>query len=1484
MKDKLSFIMKGLNIMINKNGANSLNRQIEEYKNEHVRNLYLQHPDEITRDLIHENETRDDYEGREILELLQNAVDQVEIGGKIYLGLKGGSLTVANTGIPFSFEGVKSLMKSNLSPKRESQNTIGQKGLGFRSLLNWSNDISIFSNGLSIRFSEKYRKKFFDEVEIKDKTALLVAPEVIESTDMEGFDTIIKIKISDDSKTSEVKRQLLEIDKFTLLFLDKITNLTVCIEDKVTLFKRESEQNVVIISENDEDSCFDIFRKKGKIGENNYEVVIAYDDSIVAEDNKLYSYFQTNIDFPIKWKCHVTFDLDNNRNGIKKSDENLQLLSILATFICDTATKMDLHGRYDIFDSLTKTSDFPAGLNIKGKNFNDTFKERFESAMVLPLYSGGRISLIEKPVFYSESPFFFCDLDNSKIIIKSTDATRNRIIEQYSVKFEGSLLSEIISEHAKKWEVSQRVSVFLWWEREFHNSEILPELILDSNDSYVSANTLVYFVRGRDLNIPSWAKINQLNKSYEIELKKQLMQNKAFAEEVEEEQNHIIERVIARNSGKTQYWYNRKLIPHIIFRDADASTILLPVNSSVIGNYDNAKSFVKWLWENYSKNEDWTAPTEVLFNLPSETGLVEKASNLYFDSHYDNPLAAKLFVNDKYHPFINYAKLNIHNDDNSQFLTFISKLGVLRFPPLEKSKINNQKFLSSFDSGLLYSHLPGTETDERNPSLKEASYNIISDLEGILDSISIYELIQWVNKDRNLSDELDLKHPGQISLQWFCKVQTYRNGSFLDYKRSYISFIIQNHKWLEINNVKYKPNQCIFAYNGLDISNVVPTITNKYIKDMADSVGILQKELKIFLRKVGVRDKISELDSNDFYSVLLKLPEMDESGQISEKIYREIVELEDNRFKSCENYKKFIEEGKVFTQNRDGKCYFKATNSYFSNSIQANVGNYHIMYTPLRNGSFDIFKSVFGVQKFEEKYTVDNDSIIFHRKDSDFQNDYREFIGLARAWGERNDNINKRIENMRVQIVSKVILIDNGESKEIDFNYLLIKDKGSSWFIYVSDDVDIDYRKISTCIEEIFAQVANTTSNEIPNQLGELFRDKEGRKFLVEKHFGSLSVVNQVSQNQIRVNLAEVLNLSYDSKLLDNIDFSHFSSIENSSPIIELLSKQNMDIDIVRENGFEYMIDLIPWYKKKIKDYISLHEAKYKNKLFIQFQDKEISEQKLFYKQYLRFKNYYPEDEGLENSINFDFENKLSEVFPVLKFSDVSTSADAIYERNFEKISTDFVFSEFGDFIDERLELKSLIYFLDDEKTKTIREEFNKDNNSSQSGFREDPSPLDPNKISLTRSVIKSNVTLSNNAHYHNGGRFHTKTSINDHNINKAKSGYEAEEMVRKKLKLSYPSLRWTSENSNIPSERNNSVLYDMEYWDDEKKYYIEVKSATKSFIMSLEEYNFANENAEYYELYLVDIKEKKIDGPHKICEFEGSKQATEFQFFFDKN
>lgn len=105
-------------------------------------NSYQAKPTNLVADWNREQEIARDYEGREILELLQNANDQAaDLGepGRVHIELSAHGLLVANTGLAFSTEGVASLQTSHLSPKRyRSKPLIGNKGLGFRAILNWS--------------------------------------------------------------------------------------------------------------------------------------------------------------------------------------------------------------------------------------------------------------------------------------------------------------------------------------------------------------------------------------------------------------------------------------------------------------------------------------------------------------------------------------------------------------------------------------------------------------------------------------------------------------------------------------------------------------------------------------------------------------------------------------------------------------------------------------------------------------------------------------------------------------------------------------------------------------------------------------------------------------------------------------------------------------------------------------------------------------------------------------------------------------------------------------------------------------------------------------------------------------------------------------------------------------------------------------------------------------------------------------------------
>ena len=121
-------------------------------------NTFINEPEEMTGAYNRENKYALDYHGRELLEALQNADDAgVDFGpNKALIDLSDAGVCVANTGLPFSANGIHSLMISNRSPKQlDRSQYIGNFGLGFRSVLAWTECPFILSGQLRLGFSRQ---------------------------------------------------------------------------------------------------------------------------------------------------------------------------------------------------------------------------------------------------------------------------------------------------------------------------------------------------------------------------------------------------------------------------------------------------------------------------------------------------------------------------------------------------------------------------------------------------------------------------------------------------------------------------------------------------------------------------------------------------------------------------------------------------------------------------------------------------------------------------------------------------------------------------------------------------------------------------------------------------------------------------------------------------------------------------------------------------------------------------------------------------------------------------------------------------------------------------------------------------------------------------------------------------------------------------------------------------------------------------------
>lgn len=170
-----------------------------------------------------------DYQGREVVELLQNARDAIrdedEAKGSVYVGVCEDGLVVANTGAPFDFYTKKverAVTGVGKSAKSDSE-SIGEYGIGLKSVLSSGDSFEVWTNAvdaaaeehtLRIRFSRSYladgvldRKGVTDSPDLA--SGLLGLDDCLSRTDSEGSTTAdIDEALSDNEQQELLKTPL----------------------------------------------------------------------------------------------------------------------------------------------------------------------------------------------------------------------------------------------------------------------------------------------------------------------------------------------------------------------------------------------------------------------------------------------------------------------------------------------------------------------------------------------------------------------------------------------------------------------------------------------------------------------------------------------------------------------------------------------------------------------------------------------------------------------------------------------------------------------------------------------------------------------------------------------------------------------------------------------------------------------------------------------------------------------------------------------------------------------------------------------------------------------------------------------------------------------------------------------------------------------------------------------------------------------------
>lgn len=649
---------------------------------------YITQEFRLESDFKEDEQRKTDYHGRELLELLQN-VDDAAVNANleevdVLLEYKNNVFTVANNGTKFTTETIKRLCHGSASNKTDD--FIGNKGTGFRSLLNWGKLIEIHSNGYHIAFSKEYADSKFEKllsnpiIKEQQRNVPNISIPVLHcpfeaNYFNNNYDTSIRI-ITDESLQDDEQNILKQLENFdykTLIFLPNITKITIETEGYTCVVEKKDKQNGEIeihfnskiyrylYFQNTDESIVNIGKNdKRKI---RTSIAISLDHDVDYSDNTMYCFFPIrNFPTQLNLLMHASFDLNTSRDDVPLNDINKTVLKHLLKFVVQIAENKIVFQKDKLLAIKTLTP-IDKKSKVWAENGFNLF-EYLENCRVIPTVNEDFVTISESPKFITSS-FPKCFKGKCfSTLLQFMPVTQNAnlietLAKHYSIelKYEEKQLCKIIDEASQEWSIREKIETLLWWGNEYSNSSELPKLLLNSKNEFVKVDETIYFVSGRELDIPKWAKVNQLDKAFEEELKSQFSQIDIVKKELDK--GEILERVIARNSGRSENYWNITLLPQVKFRYADASTIISPINTSVEDNFENAKSYVKWLWTNYSQKEEWVPPVDIRFYLPSQIKTVETSNCLFFDENYKNTLGEKLFIDKKYVAFTDPIELGI---------------------------------------------------------------------------------------------------------------------------------------------------------------------------------------------------------------------------------------------------------------------------------------------------------------------------------------------------------------------------------------------------------------------------------------------------------------------------------------------------------------------------------------------------------------------------------------------------------------------------------------------------------------------------------------------------------------------------------------------------------------------------------------------------------------------------------------------------------
>lgn len=651
-----------------------MNSEIIAYRDKKIE-IMKEDPLELNHYITSDKARAEDYAGREVLELLQNAVD---VGENVRVSLSDDILVVSNSGRPFGTDNIKALMIPDNSTKTKSDETIGCKGVGFRAALNISDDISIHSGSIHIRFSRTTAEKIKDQYELEQTPPIMRCPEEITDCYSNEYTTNIVIKIRDNEQVKRIQNQIESLKKESILFLkDTFRSLKTDVNGLKHVYSRKRDilgnyEALITISCDGESTTLREFYEEGELDcdssyDNRYKISVVYSPDPI-KSNKLYSFFHTDINFPMHhWFAHGTFNLTNNRNQLVKNSRNHILMKKMIKLICSSAPRLSSKIDYTGYVALKKHGQFSDTI-LEDTDLNGFLIESINDTFVMPTVHNRYISINDGPIFYDINlQKFLAEMPKNDDLLQFTN--NDEIVQFLKEDTYRGYELETVSKYLREYKFSSnecRIECAKLLHQHYGNQKYFadnaPNFFFDNNGDAIENNSiLIESDMSKNLVIPPFIKLKYIDNEL-LELAKRCLNSL--------DNNDFISTDFAKSYG---------------FKIADIDEILEKIYDFIEEHPESISTYVRWLFDN--RNVLSGAYFKKYFLLTKDNE-VRRSNNLYFGTEYIKNTPLEKF----YDPSKIVAKpamFNIKTEEIDDFKYFLKEiLEVADYPRNKEGSID----------------------------------------------------------------------------------------------------------------------------------------------------------------------------------------------------------------------------------------------------------------------------------------------------------------------------------------------------------------------------------------------------------------------------------------------------------------------------------------------------------------------------------------------------------------------------------------------------------------------------------------------------------------------------------------------------------------------------------------------------------------------------------------------------------------------------